>query len=392
MSLPSRSFIASPRGAVTAAFVAFGAVVGLWVGSVPAVMAAAGISSLGLGVGITIYTIAYVFTMYFGSTFARFASNRTILLATMPLIAVTAASLLIASNHVVFFVSLILLGAVLGIVDLFMNAEASYVESDLKKPVFTAFHGSASLSTAIFAILGSLVTVGAGARVTALVAIALVTVTWVFLWRNLPARHIAFANPGETQSLRWPLPLILLALTAGFVMAGETAALMWSAKLLDEIAPALAALAGLGAGFFCLCNATVRFAGDLIRRRIGDLPLILVSLALAALGFILIGSSPSYILSVAAFAITGFGTACIIPSIFAIAALEIPDRRAAAIGIVSLIAGLPRTLAPWVFGWIAGVQSTSLAFGLCAVAMAAAFAIVVMLNAMRKSAPAATQT
>ena len=132
--------------------------------------------------------------------------------------------------------------------------------------------------------------------------------------------------------------------------------------------------------FFGLCNASVRFAGDLIRARIGDLPLILASLALATFGFVLIGTSPYFALSVAAFAITGFGTACIIPSIFAIAALEMPDRRAAAIGIVSLVAGLPRALAPWAFGWIAGAQSTSFAFGLCAVAMVAAFAIVVMLN------------
>ena len=177
----------------------------------------------------------------------------------------------------------------------------------------------------------------------------------------------------------------MLGLTAGLVIAGETAAIMWSAKLLDEIAPALAAIAGLGAAFFGLCNSLVRFAGDFFRARIGDLPLILASLALAAFGFTLIGTSPYFALSVAAFAITGFGTACIIPSIFAISALEMPDRRAAAIGIVSLVAGLPRALAPWAFGWIAGAQSTSFAFGLCAVAMVAAFAIVVMLNAMRKS-------
>ena len=142
MSPPSRSFFASPRGAVTAVFFAFGAVVGLWAGSIPAIMRGAGISSFELGIGITIYTIAYVLTMYFGGAFARFAGNRTILLAATPLIALSAASLLIAASPLLFFASLILLGAVLGLTDLFMNAEASYVESDLKKPVFTAFHAS----------------------------------------------------------------------------------------------------------------------------------------------------------------------------------------------------------------------------------------------------------
>lgn len=389
MSFPSRSFIASPRGAVTMAFVAFGVLVGLWAGSIPAVMARAGISSFSLGIGLTIYTVAYVITMYSGGTLARFASNRIILLAVSPIAAACSALLLISATPAVFFVSLTLFGAVLGLLDLFMNAEASYVESDLKKPVFTAFHASASLSTAIFAIFGSLVTVGLGTPVTALFALILTGVAWIVLWRNLPARNIAFASSDGAPAPRWPLPLILLGLTAGFSMAGETAALLWSAKLLDEIAPALAAIAGLGAGFFSLCNALVRFGGDRIRKRIGDMPLILLSLAIAAFGFILIGLSPFFMLSVAAFAVTGFGTACVIPSIFAIAALEIPERRAAAIGIVSLIAGLPRTLAPWIFGWVAGVQSTSFAFGLCAVAMMAAFAVVIVLNAKRKAAAAA---
>ena len=388
MHPPSRSLIASPRGAVTIAFGAYGVVVGLWAGSIPAVMAGAGISSFGLGIGLTIHTVAYVLMMYAGGTLARFASNRAIILAVAPLGAVSAAALLTVTAPILFFISLTIFGAVLGLLDLFMNAEASYVESDLKKPVFTAFHASASLSTAIFAIFGSVITVGAGTLVTAFFALLLTAVAWIILWRNLPARNIAFAR-AEARSQRWPLPLVLLGLTAGLVIAGETAALMWSAKLLEEIAPALAAIAGLGAGFFGLCNAIIRFAGDRIRSRIGDLPLILISLAIAAFGFVLIGTSPFFMLSVAAFAITGFGTACIIPSIFAVAALEMPDRRAAAIGIVSLIAGLPRTLAPWIFGWVAGIQSTSFAFGLCAVAMAAAFAIMVMLSAQRKAAEAA---
>jgi predicted MFS family arabinose efflux permease len=389
MPLPSRSFIASPRGAVTVAFMAFGAIVGLWAGSIPAVMARAGISSFGLGIGLTAYTIAYVLAMYSGGTLARFASNRMIILTVAPLSAASAAALLTAATPVVFFVSLTIFGAVLGLLDLFMNAEASYVESDLKKPIFTAFHASASLSTAIFAIFGSFVTVEMGTPITALFALVLTAVAWIIQWHNLTTRNIAFARAGETRPLRWPLPLILLGLTAGLVIAGETAALMWSAKLLEEIAPALAVIAGLGAGFFGLCNAIIRFGGDRIRSRIGDPPLILISLAIATFGFVLIGTSPFFMLSVAAFAITGFGTACIIPSILAVAALEMPDRRAAAIGIVSLIAGLPRTLAPWIFGLIAGIQSTSFAFGLCAVAMVAAFAIMVMLNAHRKAARAA---
>ena len=37
-------------------------------------------------------------------------------------------------------------------------------------------------------------------------------------------------------------PLVLLGIAAGLIIAAETAALLWSAKLLDEIAPSLAAI------------------------------------------------------------------------------------------------------------------------------------------------------
>ena len=43
------------------------------------------------------------------------------------------------------FVALIIFGALLGLTDLFMNAEASAIETDLARPVFASFHGSASL-------------------------------------------------------------------------------------------------------------------------------------------------------------------------------------------------------------------------------------------------------
>ena len=63
---------------------------------------------------------------------------------------------------------------------------------------------------------------------------------------------------------------MLLGIAAGLIIAAETAALLWSAKLLNDIAPSLAAIAGLGAAFFGLCNAAVRFPGDRMRSLLGE--------------------------------------------------------------------------------------------------------------------------
>jgi hypothetical protein len=71
-------------------------------------------------------------------------------------------------------------------------------------------------------------------------------------------------------------------------------------------------------------------------------------------------------------------------------AKHMSESRARALGVVSLVAGLPRVTAPWFFGWIATLHSTSFAFGLCAIAMAASLGFILLLQMVvrRTAAPA----
>ena len=62
------------------------------------------------------------------------------------------------------------------------------------------------------------------------------------------------------------------------------------------------------------------------------------------------------------------------------------ENRARGLGIVSLVAGLPRVLAPWLFGWVATQHSTSFAFGLCALAMAVALGLILLLQLLLRRA------
>lgn len=389
---PAARYFTSPRAAMTAVFIGYGVSSGMWAGSIPFVMRNAGIDSLMLGLGITFYGIAYVIVMSSGGTLARFATNRAIIFTGMPLVALTGALLLVAASPLWFLIALVLFGAAQGLLDLFMNAEASYVESDLKRPIFTRFHASASASMAVFALIGSLVTADAGPAWAALILCLGIGATLVFAARRLKPRYSAMARAATDTPAPQMTPLIILGLAAGLVIAGETAAIMWSAKLLDEQAPNLAAIAGLGTAFFGLCNSSVRAGGDGIRARFGDIPLILGSLILATIGFVLIGLSDNFLLSAVAFAVTGFGTACVIPAIFAITAKHMQENRARGLGIVSLVAGLPRVLAPWFFGWVATAHSTSFAFGLCAVAMAVALGFILLLQLVQKRAAAVVPT
>jgi len=171
-------------------------------------------------------------------------------------------------------------------------------------------------------------------------------------------------------------PLMLLGIAAGLIIAAETAALLWSAKLLDEMAPALAAIAGVGAAFFGLCNAAVRFPGDRMRSLAGDMPLMVASLAISIIGFAALGVSTNYALSVVSFAAVGFGLALLIPCIFALSARLVPANRAGALSFVSLLSAAPRILAPLAFGFAATEFGTASAFGLVAVGLLLALLLI----------------
>jgi len=369
------------RSVITLVFFSLGAALGAWAGTVPYVTRAAGIDDIALGLGLTGYTIAYVIAMALGPRLARWSTNRGVLLIMLPLLGFSVVALSLSTAPAYFFGALVIFGLVLGLTDLFMNAEASAIETDLGRPVFASFHGSASAGVAVFAIMGSLIAAWTEPWVAALLSAVLLLACAEAVRRWLLARRPALlTNAFSSTAPISLLPFTLLGLAAGLVIAGETSAIMWSAKLLEQQAASLAAIAGIGAAFFGLCHAGIRFMGDRSRARFGDMPLMMGSLAVAAAGFAAIGLSQSFAMSVAAFALVGFGTACVIPCIFALAGRLTAANRAKGIGIISLVAGVPRILAPWLFGWLAETRSASFAFAMCAIGMLAALIFILLIR------------
>lgn len=366
----------SPRTAITTVFVSFGVAIGALAGSMPSVMRNSGIDSETFGLGLTISTVLTVAAMSIGGQIARVASNRAVLLVTLPLFALTLTAYLTAATPLWFFLAIPAMGFCFGLTDLFMNAEAVALEHDLRRPVFMTFHGGVSAGVGIMAVAASWLSTQWGTWVVALVASLMFGLSWVMVQRAIPPRPLAKGQAARIRTLPNKVPLMLLGIAAGLIIAAETAALLWSAKLLDELAPALAAIAGLGAAFFGLCNAAIRFPGDRMRSLIGDMPLLLGSLAVSILGFLALGISQSFAVSVAAFACVGFGLALLMPSIFAMSANLVPQNRAGALSFVSLLTALPRTTAPLAFGMVAAAFGTAVSFGLVAIGLGVALVLI----------------
>lgn len=372
-------FLSSPRAATMLVFAAFGAIVGIFAGAIPVLMRQTGISSEQLGLALSGLTVSTVLVMSFGGVIARKFTHRALLLTCLPLICLTLTTIMTGTSAALFFTVMIIHGALLGIIDIIMNAEGSAIEHDLKRPVFTAFHGCVSAGVAVSAIASSFITARFGTLSATAFAVIIVALAWFLVWRNIPGRSLP--TPAQTAATRVAsLPLVLMGVAAGLVIASETSAMFWSAKMLDDLAPDLASIAGLGAAFFGVCTAVIRFPGDALRARFSDFKLMLTSLSIAILGFLGLGFSPSFGFSVAAFAIVGFGTAIVCPCIFNMATSHVPSNRAAGMGFASMVAGVPRIAAPYLFGWVSGSYSVSTAFGLCAAMMAGALFLVLALS------------
>ena len=370
----------TPRAAITLVFVSFGAAIGAWAGAIPQVASASGIDNFQLGLGLTVLTLATVAVMSLGGAIGRCFSNRAVLLFAIPAFALSTSLLLVSNAPWLFFASLILFGASIGLTEVFMNAEASAIEHDLRRPIFTAFHGSASAGLPVFAIASSIVSIKMGTFATSLLVVAAFALAWGMVFLFVPPRNLTRGRESSIAILSSRGPLIIMGLTVGLSISCETAAVFWSAKLLNEQAPSLAAIAGLGTAFYGICNAGMRFYGDRLRAQYGEMTILLTSIVLAMASFAILGLSTSFAVSVMAFALAGLGLSMLCPCLFNMAASQMPANRAAALGFISMIAGAPRIMAPWLFGWIAASQSTSFAFGLRTFALTTAFGLVMFLK------------
>lgn len=361
-----------------ATFAAFGAVVGTLSGSAPQLIAQHGLDNTVYGIGITLMSAATVGAMGISGTLARHVAHRMLLLAILPILLGSLWLLLSDGSVMEFFVLAALYGVACGITDVIMNAEAGAIEHALGKRIYIIFHGMGSLFVALFAILSSFLSTYYGTSVsvaaTAVPIVVAFTLVYFNIQRNKPE---PLPQVSEQKLLAAFTPrLVLIGTTAGFVISCEIAALMWSSELLAQSAPQLAAIAGLGAAFFGLSNALVRFPGDWLRTHFNETTLMSVLVVVAAVGFAGLGLVDGFAANVAFFALVGMGVAILCPCLFAMAGRETPHNRAAGLSVAMLVAGVPRIVMPTVIGAIAEAYSTRVAFGLCAVALVCALVVI----------------
>ena len=357
----------SPRVAITLTYMCFGVCAGINIGALPALQGRTGVTPYIFGFMAALGTLANIVMMSLGGTINKRFDHRTVLLFIIPLVFLSMAYTLTATSVFTFALSFIIFNVMLGTLDLFMNAEGASIEHQAGKSIFASLHGTTLLAMGAFALMGSYISVTYGPIYAAWPALPMLALAYYAIYTTIP-HNTPLSD--EEHGTRAQLPvkaLLLIGAVIGLDVACELSCVQWAGQLLAKLQPSLAAYSGLGVAFYCLCNGSVRMVGDALRKRFGDMPLMYTSFTIALVGFAILATSPGFAVSVFAFAVAGMGLALIFPCMFSIAGQLAPEARAAALGLVSGIGGIPRFLFPILLGSLAAAYGLNMIYAAGAV-------------------------
>jgi len=257
--IPSSDTLRARRAriAVSAAFLAGGAIIDSWAPHIPLVKDRLGLGPGLLGMALLAMAVGAVVAMpTTGMLIARFGSAPVTRAAS--LIFVPAFLLpILAPNLALLIAGLALFGAATGIMDVAMNAHAVHVEERIGRPIMSSFHELFSLGGLVGAALGGVMLSYLDPLVHAVTLCAALFVALAVALRYLYPGKVDAGGRRERMALP-NLATVAFGVLAFLAMMSEGAVLDWSAVYLSEglgaeagVASAgFAAAAGLGSGLF----------------------------------------------------------------------------------------------------------------------------------------------
>ncbi|MES2846995.1 MAG: MFS transporter [Pseudomonadota bacterium] len=359
------------RWAVAAMFLANGFVMGAWAPQIPLLLPRHDISEFTLGLLILVLGLGAVGAMLFaGRLIHHFGARRVLRVFALSIVPVLPAVVL-APNLPVLAVMMAILGALIGCMDVSMNANAVEVERRLGRAIMSSSHGFWSLGGFFGGALGGLIIARWSAEAQALwcasTAGLVVLAAMPFLLGEEAAPTPVVGAPKVRQAL---LPrdsaIWVLGVLALFSMVPEGAVLDWAALYLGQELGADVARSGLAFAFFSGAMAIMRFAGDGVRNRFGAVQTLRWSGVLGAVGLMGGAVAPNEVVAIASFAVAGLGVANMVPIMFSAAGNHPGLSAGAGIAAVTMMGYSGILVAPSTIGFVAEHVGFRLTYGVLA--------------------------
>lgn len=359
------------RWGVSALFCANGFILGAWAPQIPLLLTRHNITEGTLGLLILCLGLGAVGAMLFAGRLISAHGSRKVAagfgLAAVPMLALV----VLAPNLWVLAPLLAIMGAVIGCMDVAMNANAVLIERKLGRAIMSASHGFWSLGGFVGGSAGSYVIAHAGPYVQVALATvitgALVIGGIPYLLRDTPEGPVAGAKAAKHQMFARDAGLWILGAMALFSMVPEGAVLDWAAIYMGKELGADVLMSGLGFAFFAGAMAIMRFAGDGVRNRFGAVKTLQISGLLGAAGLMIGGVAPNGVVAIIGFTLAGFGVANMIPILFSAAGNRPGLPPGVGISSVTMVGYAGILIAPSSIGFVAehvGFRTTYIALAL----------------------------
>ncbi|MBX5208618.1 MFS transporter [Rhizobium sp. NZLR11] len=346
-------FVTKSRAAVSLLFLMNGFVVGCWAPKIPDFAERLALSKFELGLMILVFGVGSLVMMPIaGAQIAKHGSRvvvQVLAVCVLPLLL----ALTLAPNVVTAAISLFLFGGFIGAMDVAMNANAVSVEKSMRRSIMSSCHAFWSLGGLIGSGLGGIAISKLGilghAELATVLAAIFLAISWPMILADPP--HPDTRNE-KTRLPMVPLPW-LLGLMALFSMVPEGAVLDWGALYLRQEMDASVALSGLGFAAFSATMAIMRFAGDLVRDRLGGVKTLRICTLFAIVGMLFAGLAPNAEIAILGFAFCGIGISNMVPIAFS-AAGNIPGLKPGiGISVVTTMGYSGMLVAPSLIGFVA---------------------------------------
>ncbi len=344
------------RRALAAMFATNGAVMGAWAPQIPLLLPRHGITESVLGLLILALGIGAIAAMLFAGRLIATKGSVPVLKG-FTLASLTALPLVVfAPSLWTLAPAMALFGALLGSMDVAMNANAVEVERRLGRAIMSSSHGFWSLGGFVGGITGSWLIAWFGSETQVLVITAaiatMVLIALPFLRGEPP--HPKHHDTGPRPAL---IPrdagLWLLGTMALFCMVPEGAVLDWAAIYMGKELLAGPFVAGMGFALYSGAMALMRFAGDGVRNRFGAVNTLRVSGLLGAAGMMIAAAAPHPYVALLGFFLSGLGVANMVPIMFSAAGNWPGHAAGAAISTVTMVGYAGILIAPSSIGWLA---------------------------------------
>ncbi len=364
---PTRSLILA-RWAVAAVFFLNGFAIANWVVRIPAVSQKLNLSPGALGLVLLASAVGALISMpIVGRLCVRLGSKQTTLLFSVGF-ALTTMLLTLAPSVLVLVLVLFFWGALNAGLDVAMNTQGTTVERGFQRPVLSSFHAFWSVGSLFGAAVGGVFARFAVAPSLHLIVVGcLVLLGFLFVSRFLIADEISDQSE-KTSGLQLSVGLLVLGAIAFCALLGEGAIADWGALYLQNSLGADAGLAAAGFVAFQLSMASLRFAGDALRLRLGDARVVLLSGIVATFGLAL-AVVPQFVwTTIIGFGFVGAGFAIIFPAALGLVSKLEARSSGPAIAWVGGVGYAGFLVGPPLIGLVA--EFTTLRFGLLVVLLA----------------------